>query len=44
MKYVEIIKFGKGYYVKRKIGGNITMTFVKTQAEVERLYKEWMNA
>lgn len=44
MKYVEIIKFGKGYYVKRKIGGNITMTFVKTQAEAERLCKEWMNA
>ena len=44
MKYVEIIKFGKDYYVKRKIGGNIAMTFVKTQAEAERLYKEWMNA
>ena len=41
MKYVEIIKMPKGYYVKKGYGANIQMQFVKTKKEAEALCKMW---
>jgi len=41
MKYVEIIKMPKGYYVKKVYGVNIQMQFVKTKKEAEAISKAW---
>ena len=41
MKYVEIIKMPKGYYVKKVYGANIQMQFVKTKKEAEAISKAW---
>lgn len=41
MKYAEIIKMPKGYYVKMVYGSNIQMKYVKTKKEAEDLCKQW---
>lgn len=41
MKSVSIIKLGKGYYVEKRIGCNITREWKKTKTEAEKLKKKW---
>lgn len=41
MKYTEVIKMPKGYYVRRVNGSHVEMTYVKTKKEADTLCKEW---
>jgi len=41
MNTIEMIKWGKGYYIIRRFGGNVVREWRKTKKEAEKLMKEW---
>lgn len=38
---IEIIKWGKGYYVTKRCGCNVTRQWVKTKKAMNELVKKW---
>ena len=41
MKTVEIMKWGKGYYVTKREGCNVQREWCKTKKDAEALQKKW---
>jgi len=41
MKTVDMMKWGKGYYVTMRIGCNVQREWVKTKKAAESLMKKW---
>ena len=41
MKSVEVMKWGKGYYVTMREGCNVQREWVKTKKAAEALKKQW---
>ena len=44
MNTIDIIKWGKGYYVIKHMGNTSQREFVKTEDEAKKLKKKWSKA